>query len=231
MTRFKPDFSKDSSYTPEYNFNRVIWGANAPITEKDINEAQIIQSENIRKVVSTILKNGIAKGVVSDKYGEKVEQQEVVTDEIWYNRYLSDLDGARINRLTMSSQYHSSIIQMIDNNAIEYCHCCIYDNLKRKRGLLISSEFYENSGYDLYDLNVNSIYYFIKTNVNGTNISFERNCSNYCNNLGDYGEGNYLHFQRLEGLEIYPNLKGYFVTHSYYYYNIPSTVEIGRAHV
>ena len=118
---FKPDFSKDNDYTSEYNFNRVIWGANAPITEKDINEAQVIQGNKIKTVVSTVLGDGIIQGELLYKPGEEIIQEEVITDEVWYNRYLSDSDGARVTKIGMSSSGAYGIVGMVDSSVVTDC--------------------------------------------------------------------------------------------------------------
>lgn len=227
---FKPDFSKDNDYTSEYNFNRVIWGANAPITEKDINEAQVIQGNKIKTVVSTVLGDGIIQGELLYKPGEEIIQEEVITDEVWYNRYLSDSDGARVTKIGMSSSGAYGIVGMVDSSVVTDCMVYCYDDFKRKRGIIIDSEMYEASNYYLDKIGFDSVYYFVKTaGFGGTNLSFETRVAPYfCTNLGDYGEGNYLHFEKMNkrfpNLDDYPNVKAYYITHQYYYYNIPHTV-------
>lgn len=63
---FNPDFSKMSNWNPESGVSMVRFGADAPITEMELNEMQLIQNDRRRELVKYLITNGLSKeGTIS----------------------------------------------------------------------------------------------------------------------------------------------------------------------
>lgn len=63
---FNPDFSKMSNWNPESGVSMVRFGADAPITEMELNEMQLIQNDRRKELVKYLITNGLSKeGTIS----------------------------------------------------------------------------------------------------------------------------------------------------------------------
>lgn len=63
---FNPDFSKMSNWNHESGVSMVRFGADAPITEMELNEMQLIQNDRRKELVKYLITNGLSKeGTIS----------------------------------------------------------------------------------------------------------------------------------------------------------------------
>ena len=60
-TTYYPDFSKLSNYNPDSGVIAVRYAADAPLTEVELNEIQLIQNAKRRELVKYFVKDGLSK--------------------------------------------------------------------------------------------------------------------------------------------------------------------------
>lgn len=101
-TNYYPDFSKLSQYNPESATILMKYGADAPVTEMELNEIQLIQNQKRKELLAYFITNGFEQKGGSIKYTNGV--LTILNKRAFIDGYTVYIDSAALN-ITSGSAY------------------------------------------------------------------------------------------------------------------------------